>query len=256
MKQRKYGELDVRIYDEDEQIGVEAAVELADAINAELATQDEIAIIMALGAAQAYFFPAIIARTDIDWSRITVLHVDTYMGVADSRPESGAARLRTHLLDYVRPKAFYPMLGDTEPVEDELARYTGIYTNLPPCVCVVGIGESGHLAFNDPPADFTTTDIIQAVILDETTRGQIRKRGFFADPNDVPHYGLTLTMPALLKPGRVLALAHEAAKATAVRQLLEGPVSIMCPASLLQTAPQATLFLGRESASLLSDQAA
>jgi glucosamine-6-phosphate deaminase len=252
MEQRKYGELDVRIFAKDEDIGVAAAAALAETVKAELAGKDEIAIIMALGAAQPHFFPALIARTDIEWSRINVLHVDTYMGVAESRPESGASRMRKHLLDQVRPKAFYPMHGDAEPVEAELERYTKLYNDLDPVLCVVGIGESGHLAFNDPPADFSTTDIIKAVIIDETTRNQIRKRGFFANPADVPHYGLSLTMHALLKPKRVLALAHEEAKAPAVKRILEGPVSIMCPASLLQRAPGATLYLGPASSSLLS----
>ena len=252
MEKRTYGQLAVEIHDTDEAIGPAAAEALATAIKAELAQKDEIAIIMALGAAQPYFFPAIIARDDIDWSRISVLHVDTYMGVADNAPESGASRMRKHLLDHVKPKAFYPMLGDTVPVENELERYTKLYSDLDPVLTVVGIGESGHLAFNDPPADFSTTDVIKAVILDETTRGQIRSRGFFANPKDVPHYGLSLTMHALLRTPLVLALAHEAPKARAVRDLLEGPISIMCPASLLQRTPQATLYLGPASAAELA----
>ena len=136
-------------------------------------------------------------------------------------------------------------------VEDELARYTQLYNEHEPCLTVVGIGESGHLAFNDPPADFTTTEVIKAVILDETTRGQIKKRGFFKNPDDVPHYGLSLTMHALLKPKRVLALVHEEPKAPAVKKILEGPISIMCPASLLTRTEGATLYLGPQTASLL-----
>lgn len=116
------------------------------------------------------FYTALKARTDIEWSKITVLHVDTYMGVAESRPKSGASRMRKHLLDVVKPKAFYPMQGDYEPVEEELERYTQLYKALNPVLCVVGIGSSGHLAFNDPPADFAAKDIIRVVALNETNR--------------------------------------------------------------------------------------
>ena len=220
-------------------------------VKGELATKDEIAIIMALGAAQSAFYAALRARDDIEWARITVLHVDTYMGVKEAQPESGASRMRKHLLDHVRPKAFYPMRGDHVPVEEELDRYTKLYNELDSVLCVVGIGESGHLAFNDPPADFDTKDVIRVVALDETTRNQVRKAGIFASIADVPRYGLSLTMHALLSPRRILALVHEADKASIVKELLEGPVSMMCPASLLQRQKHAKLYLNRHAASLL-----
>ncbi len=252
MERLKYGELEVLVAPTDEEQGEAAAAALATVVKAELAKKDEIAIIMALGAAQAAFFAALKARKDIEWSRITVLHVDTYMGVAESRPESGASRMRKHLLDEVKPKAFFPMNGAADPVEDELKRYTKLYNDLQPVVCVVGIGESGHLAFNDPPADFETREIIRVVALDETTRGQVAKAGIFKTRDEVPHYGLSLTMYALLKPGRILALVHEGDKAAIIKKTLEGPVSFMCPASLLKTAPHATLYLNQPAAAQLA----
>ncbi len=251
MRQKKYGELEVLIAQSDRELGEAAAEDLATAVKAELAKKDEIAIIMALGAAQDAFYTALKARNDIEWSKITVLHVDTYMGVAEERPESGASRMRKHHLDHVKPKAFFPMKGDHEPVEEELARYTKLYNELEPVLCVVGIGNSGHLAFNDPPADFDTRDIIRVVFLDETTRNQVKRAGIFKNLEDVPHYGLSLTMHALLKPGRVIALVHDADKAPVIKRLLEGPVTFMCPASLLQTAPHAKLYLNEPAAALL-----
>jgi glucosamine-6-phosphate deaminase len=163
MEQRKYGELQVLIAETDKELGKAAAADLATVIKGALAEKDEIAIIMALGAAQKPFFDAIKARTDIEWSKITVLHVDTYMGVAESAVESGASRMRKHLLDEGKPKTFFPMQGDAAPVEAELERYTKLYNDLQPVLCVVGIGNSGHLAFNDPPADFQTTDHARGV---------------------------------------------------------------------------------------------
>jgi glucosamine-6-phosphate deaminase len=251
MRQKKYGELEVLIAQSDQELGEAAAEDLATAVKAELAKKDEIAIIMALGAAQDAFYTALKARNDIEWSKITVLHVDTYMGVAEERTESGASRMRKHLLDHVKPKDFFPMKGDHEPVEEELTRYTKLYNELEPVLCVVGIGNSGHLAFNDPPADFDTKDIIRVVFLDETTRDQVKRAGIFKTLEDVPHYGLSLTMHALLKPSRVIALVHDADKAPVIKRLLEGPVTFMCPASLLQTAPHAKLYLNEPAAALL-----
>ncbi len=251
MEHLKYGELEVLVAETDQALGEAAAEDLATVVKAELAKKDEVAIIMALGAAQAAFYTALRARTDIEWSRITVLHVDTYMGVKEAQPESGASRMRKHLLDHVKPKAFFPMQGDHMPVEEELARYTRLYNELDPVLCVVGIGDSGHLAFNDPPADFETTDVIRVVFLDETTRNQVRKAGIFGSVDQVPRYGLSLTMHALLRPRRVLALVHEVGKAGIIKQLLEGPVTFMCPASLLQKQPHAKLYLNQPTAALL-----
>lgn len=252
MEFRKYDQLEVQIAPNDKALGEAAAEALATVVKAELAKKDEISLIMALGAAQDTFYTALRARTDIEWSRITVLHVDTYMGVANDRRESGASRMRRHLLDHVKPKAFFPMQGDHEPVEEELARYTRLYNELDPVLCVVGIGNSGHLAFNDPPADFDTKDIIRVVFLDEVTRDQVKRAGIFANIEDVPHYGLSLTMHALLKPSRVLALVHDLDKAETIRKVCEGPVTFMCPASLLQRTPQATLYLNQAAASKLA----
>jgi glucosamine-6-phosphate deaminase len=248
----KYGELEVLVAPTDRQLGEAAAADLAGVIKEELAKKAEIAIIMALGAAQDAFYTAIKARNDIEWSRITVLHVDTYMGVAEDRVESGASRMRKHLLDDVKPKAFFPMQGDHEPVEEELERYTRLFNELDPVLCVMGIGNSGHLAFNDPPADFDTKDIIRVVFLDETTRDQVKRAGIFQKIEDVPRYGLSLTMHALLRPRRALVLVHEEDKAETIRNVLEGPVTFMCPASILQTAPHAKLYLNQPAASKLT----
>ncbi len=252
MKELQYGDLRVSIAPTHEELGESAAEELAQAVKEALYAKEEIAIIMALGAAQEAFFAALLKRHDIEWSRITVLHVDTYMGVGEDQPESGASRMRRYLLDHVGPKAFLPMRGDHVPVEEELERYSDIVRELDPVLCVVGIGESGHLAFNDPPADFDTKDLIRVVAINEVTRNQVIKAGIFSDLNKVPYYGLSLTMYALLRPKTVLALVHEADKAAIVKELLEGPVTMMCPASLLQRHANAHLYLSQEAAALLT----
>ena len=252
MEKRKYGELAVSIADTHQELGEAAAAQFAAAVQVELTEKDEIGVILALGAAQDAFFGALKKRTDIEWSRITVMHVDTYMGIGWDSPASGAQRMRKHLLDEVKPKEFLPMNGATEPVEDELVRYTEIYNRFQPEICIVGIGESGHLAFNDPPCDFDTRDITRVVLLDPTTRGQISKNGIFPTLNDVPQYGISLTMYALLRPRTVIALVHEIDKAPVVKKILEGPVTFMVPASIMQQHANAHLYLSQETASLLS----
>ena len=177
MKELKYKKLAVSVAENDVELGGPAAEQFARAVQAQLAVTEETSVVLALGAAQERFFSALKARTDIEWGRITVLHVDTYMGVADSRPESGASRLRLHLLDEVKPKAFLPLIGDHLPVEEELTRYSELLETLAPQVCVVGIGDTGHLAFNDPPADFDTRDLVRVVALSEVTRNQIHQAG-------------------------------------------------------------------------------
>lgn len=251
MRSFQYGELSVGVADTPVELG-EAAVDVFEqAVKEAFQEAHEITVIMSLGAAQEPFFAALKAREGIEWSRINVLHVDVYMGVPDSDPRSGGARMRRHLTDIVAPKAFYAMQGDTQPVEAELERYAELYKRLQPVICVVGIGETGHLAFIDPPADFHTNSIMVAVALSEVTRRQIAKAGIFDSPEAVPCYGLSLTIPALIAPKFVIALADEPAKAPIMKEVLEGPVSIMCPASILQTKAGACMFLSLEAASEL-----
>jgi glucosamine-6-phosphate deaminase len=256
MKDLRVDSLRVSVYEDVAELGREAAAEFAQAVNRELSTKEETSVVLALGAAQDSFFAGLKERSDIPWGRITVLHADTYLGIADERPESGASRLRRHLLDEVRPKAFLPMIGDHEPVEEEIARYTGLLLELRPQVCTVGIGDTGHLAFNDPPADFETTDLVGVVELSEITRRQIHAAGTFENLVDVPRFGLTLTMHALMQPETVIALVHEGNRADVIRRVVEEPVSPMCPASLLREHPNARLYLSAEAAARLTVPAA
>ena len=141
--------------------------------------------------------------------------------------------------------------GDAPDVAAELARYTALLEEYKPVVCVLGIGENGHLAFNDPPADFTTSQTIHVVNLDETCRRQQVGEGHFAGLDEVPRQAISLTVPALLRPAHVMGLVPEARKARAVQAALEGPVTEHCPASILRTQAHVKLYLDRDSAALL-----
>lgn len=245
--------MQVSVADTDGELGAAAAEQFATAVRAALRQRADTAVVLALGAAQQVFFGALRTRHDIEWARITVLQVDTYLGIGEDRPESGAYRLRKQLLDDVKPKAFIAMQGDHEPVEEELARYTRAIQELNPTVCVVGIGDTGHLAFNDPPADFETRELVRVVPLSEVTRRQVARAGTFPTPEEVPQFGISLTMHALLQPSKVIALVHQQEKSSIIKQVVEGPVTPACPASLLQQHANAHLYLTEASASLLSN---
>jgi glucosamine-6-phosphate deaminase len=149
--------------------------------------------------------------------------------------------------------ADFHVIDGTAPPEEECVRYGALLATHPLDLCVLGIGENGHLAFNDPPvADFADPLDVKVVPLDVASRRQQVEEGHFAAFDDVPTHAITVTIPALLRAGRVLAIVPESRKAAAVRAAVEGPISPACPASILQIQPHATLYLDRESAALLS----
>jgi glucosamine-6-phosphate deaminase len=178
--------------------------------------------------------------------------MDEYLGMSDQHPASFARFIRERLVYYVKPDAFYALDGDTRDVNSELKRYTDLMRRYPPDVCVLGVGENGHLAFNDPPADFSTKNLIHIVNLDPACRKQQVDEGHFQILQDVPKQALSLTVPALLAAKHVLAIVPEKRKAAAIRAALNGPVTPSCPASILRTQPQVTMYLDLESASLLN----
>jgi glucosamine-6-phosphate deaminase len=251
MQDLKYRKLDVSIAASNDELGEAAAGALASAVRSAQQGKDEIAVILATGNSQLSFARAVRERDDIDWSRITVLHMDEYLGMSEDHPASFRRWMQENILQHVTPKAFHGVRGDHEPVEEELERYAGLLRELDPAICVMGIGENGHLAFNDPPADFETQDLIRVVDLDEACRSQQVGEGHFASLDETPHQAMTLTVHALLRPNTVLVLTPEKRKAKAVKAAIEGPVTPLCPASILQTQPQAHLYLDQESSSLL-----
>jgi glucosamine-6-phosphate deaminase len=162
--------------------------------------------------------------------------------------------MRDNLVSSVHPKAFHGVRGDHEPVDKELERYSELLRTLDPVICVMGIGENGHLAFNDPPADFETRELIHPVVLDEVARKQQVGEGHFPSLEETPERALSLTVHALLRPRTVLVVSPDARKAPAVARALTGPVTPDCPASILQTTPYARLFLDAESSALLEPE--
>jgi glucosamine-6-phosphate deaminase len=242
----------VHVLDSNRAVGLMAADDFTRLVSDIARTRGRAAVVLATGNSQLTFFSALVEKKEIPWSNVTVFHMDEYLGMSDQHPASFARYIRERLVDHVHPGAFYPIRGDSPNVEEELERYAGLIRKFPLDICVLGIGENGHLAFNDPPADFESKEIVHVVHLDHRCRQQQVNEGHFHRMSDVPEQAITLTVPALLAAKNVLAVVPESRKAEAVKAALEGPVTEECPASILRTKSNVTMYLDHESSSLLS----
>lgn len=244
----------VAIYESNEALGKAAAADLAEIISQSILASGYAAVILATGNSQLSFLKALRVEPGIAWDRVTLFQMDEYLGISPEHPASFRRFHRQQLIEFVHPQAFYGIEGDAPDIKAEMTRYTALLNEYRPTACVLGIGENGHLAFNDPPAIFDTSEVIHVVTLDEASRRQQVGEGHFATLDQVPRQAISLTIPALLKPPHVLAVVPEARKAYAVKAALEGPVTPECPASVLRTMPHVKLYLDRDSASLLRER--
>lgn len=241
----------VHVFESNEKLGQRTADDLATLLSRIVQKQGHVAVILATGNSQLTFINALRVKKEIPWGKIIMFHMDEYLGMPDQHPASFARWIREGLVESIHPAAFYPIRGDSPDVKSELMRYADLLRRYVPDVCVLGIGENCHLAFNDPPADFETKEVIHVVNLDAKCRMQQVNEGHFSTLDDVPKQAITLTVSALLAARYVFAVVPEARKADAVKAALQGPFSPDCPASILRTKSHVTMYLDRESASLL-----
>jgi glucosamine-6-phosphate deaminase len=233
-----------------------AADDAARVLQAAVDTRGVAHAMFATGNSQLGFLDALVARRDIDWSRVVVFHMDEYLGIDDTHPASFARYIREHIAERVRPKSVHYLFGATTDAAAECDRYATLLRAHPLDLCCLGIGENGHLAFNDPPADLDDALDVKVVTLELACRRQQVGEGHFARIEDVPSSAITVTVPALLRAAAVLAIVPEARKAASVRRALEGPVDADCPASALRRCPHARLYLDAGSASGLGEGSA
>ncbi|MCL4505931.1 MAG: glucosamine-6-phosphate deaminase [Chloroflexi bacterium] len=247
----KVGQLDVEVYDDNASLGRAAATEAIAVLRAAIVLNGHANAILATGNSQITMLDAL-CHADLDWSKVNLFHMDEYIGLPAAHTASFRRFLREKIVDVVHPAAFYGVDGDAVDVPAECQRYAALLQQNPADLCCLGIGENGHLAFNDPPfADFNDPQWVKVVSLDEKSRKQQVGEGHFPTLDAVPRQAITLTIPALLSAKRMLCIVPEKRKAAPVKAALSGPISTTCPASILRTAPHAKLFLDRESASLL-----
>jgi glucosamine-6-phosphate deaminase len=249
--ERTVDALQVRVFGDSDALARAAAADAAEALRAAIRARGTANAMFASGNSQLRFLRELADVEGVDWSRVVGFHMDEYVGIGNDHPASFRRYMEEHVARPLRIGDFHYLDGTADPVE-EPARYADLLRRFPIDVCCLGIGENGHLAFNDPPvAKFDDPLDVKVVTLDDACRRQQVGEGHFASVDGVPARAITVTIPALLRADRVLAIVPDARKREPVRNALAGPISTACPASILRRAPYATLYLDRESSSLL-----
>jgi glucosamine-6-phosphate deaminase len=209
--------------------------------------------LLATGNSQMKFLDALIALGGVDWSRITCFHLDEYLGISADNSASFRCYLRERVEMRVTPKEFHYIEGDAMQPLAECDRYTKLLQAQPIDLCCLGVGENGHLAFNDPAvADFNDPYTLKLVKLDTVNRQQQVNTGYFSNLESVPQYAFTVTLSMICSAKKIICLASGKRKAKIVKQILEEDITTDCPASVLRKQQQATLFLDVDSAGLLN----
>ncbi len=213
-----------------------------------IAARGQARVIAATGNSQLAFLRHLVASTRVDWSRVELFHLDEYVGLAADHPASFRRVLREHLVDPTGIPTFHALAGEGDV--DAVRRTVGAaIARAAIDVAFVGIGENTHLAFNDPPADFETTEPYLVVALDEACRRQQVGEGWFASLDDVPRHAISMSIRQILAAREILAMVPEERKAAAVTAVLTGPITPDVPASILRTHERTTLYLDAASAS-------
>jgi len=241
--------LAVRVYPTRTAMGAAAAVQAASVLREAIAARGAGRVVFASAPSQVEFLHALAAAPAIDWPRVTAFHLDEYLGLPATAPQAFGQFLRQHLFDRVRPGTVWFLDGNAPDVGAEIGRYGRLLREAALDLACVGIGENGHLAFNEPDTtDFDDPALLRVVPLTPASREQQVHDGCFAGLDAVPRQALTLTVPAITAAETIVCIVPGPTKRDAVRQMLRGPVSPACPASVLRRHPAAALYLDTEAA--------
>jgi glucosamine-6-phosphate deaminase len=242
--------MNIKLLPNREAVGLAAAETAAGLLRETIKKSGQARIIVATGASQLVFLKALASAPGIEWARVELFHLDEYVGLPMSHPAS----FRKYLLErFIKPAGLqrYHLL-DGEGEAAAVCRHAGIELKRAPIdMAFVGIGENGHLAFNDPPADFETDEPYLVVELDRACQQQQVAEGWFQDISEVPQQAISMSIRQILRAQKILCSVPGERKALAVKACLNGPVSPAAPASILQTHPDVTVFLDPASAALL-----
>ena len=242
----KIGDLSVRISNSTADLTQDVATLAQDYLQSLLEQQETVSIILATGNSQLEFLKAISAQNRLDWSRVILFHLDEYLGIDADHPGSFRYYLRHKVEQQVNPRQFHYLEGDAKQPLSECDRYSNLLQQQAIDLCMLGIGDNGHLAFNEPSvADFNESEAVQLVKLETKTRQQQVNGGYFPDLAAVPSYAYTLTIPTIAKAKKIFCLAGGSHKQEVVRQTLEKAIAPSFPATILRTLPQAILFCDR-----------
>jgi len=240
-----------RVFEDKHSFSKAAAEQASAAVRGAIHDRGYARIVVATGTSQMDFLDALTNTENIDWQRVEMFHLDEYVGLPISHPASFRKYLMERLIHKVGIAKYHLLDGDSDPVE-VVRRVGNALRSAPVDVAFVGIGENGHLAFNDPPADFQTEEPYLIVELDDACLRQQVGEGWFASISEVPRRAISMSVRQILKAKEIICVVPDARKAPAVKLCFEGEVNPMAPASILRTHPAATIYLDRDSASLLS----
>ncbi len=253
MKKLTIEKLNIEIHTTREQMGNAAADAVTEKMRSLIQQQGSIRMIFASAPSQNEFLEHLKKAPDIDWEQVTAFHMDEYIGIHSDSPQSFGYYIREHLWDNVPIKQRHfinPMAADPQA---ECQRYAILISEQPVDIVCMGIGENGHIAFNDPPvADFNDPETVKIVGLEQACRQQQVNDGCFSTIEAVPKTAITLTIPPLFSGKNLFVIVPGPTKTQAVSETLTGPVDTSCPASILRTHEQATLYLDQESAAKIN----
>ena len=241
----------IKIFETKKEIGKVAAERAVEVLEEAIKEKSEAVFVAATGASQFEFLKALTSMPSIDWSRTTMFHLDEYIGIPENHPASFRKYLKERLINKVHPGTTYLIKGDAEDPELECERLNKIISKKEIDVSFVGIGENGHLAFNDPPADFNTEKPYIVVELNEACRRQQLGEGWFNSLKEVPHRAISMSIKQIMKSRNIICTVPDARKAEAVKDCFEGTISPAHPASILRKHERVFLFLDKDSARLL-----
>ena len=243
----------IKIYEDRTSLGRAAAEQAAVSLRQAIEEGGRARIIAATGASQFEFLDALTAMPGIEWPRVEMFHLDEYVGLPASHPASFRKYLLERLIQKTGVSKYHFLEGDGD-VPKTVRKVAAELTAAPIDVAFVGIGENGHLAFNDPPANFQTEEPYLIVDLDEACRRQQVGESWFADLSEVPKRAISMSVRQILKSREIIAVVPEARKAQAVKSCFEGEISPLAPASILRTHACTTVFLDKDSSARLSPE--
>ncbi len=244
--------MNIKVFEAPKELGKAAGAAAADLIRGAIRRKDSANIILATGTSQFETLNQLISEKDIDWGKVVMFHLDEYIGLPVTHPASFRKYLQERFLSKVPPLKTAILINGEIDAEAECERLNDLINKHPIDVVLVGIGENGHLAFNDPPADFETGEPFIIVELDEACRKQQLGEGWFASIKEVPPQAISMSIKQIIKSKNIICSVPGSRKATAVKNSVEQPVSPLYPASILQTHQHCMLYLDRESSELLS----
>jgi len=237
------------VADTAEQLGEAAAEQAAAIMNEAIEKKGSARIVLSTGASQFTFFTAL-SKREVDWSKVEMFHLDEYVGLPESHKASFRKYLRERFLSFAAGAKAHLVSGEGD-VEAHIAELSREIRRAPVDLSLIGIGENGHIAFNDPPADFATTAAYKVVELDDACKRQQVREGWFAGADDVPRQAITMTVRQILDTSTIISCVPHGVKAKAISQALQDEVTELVPASILKTHRDWRLFLDRDSASEL-----